>query len=130
MPPNAASGSLSRHRSISTDHPLDTPQGSPITTPNTRKRQRIDYAQLYNSRGTTPTPVIPSPQQSPRRQAPLAQIVAPRPPRIRPPQATRTSRLTPLFDPRGRSPISHLRQNVIEVVDADEKVSKITKHKW
>lgn len=129
MSSNAPIGSLRRRRGPSADQRLDTPQGSPTTTPNTRKRQRVDYIQLNSiSRATTPTPTAPSPRQTPRRQALLAQQVV-QCPRTQSPQATRTGRPRPLFDPQGRQPLSRTRQNVIEVADAIGKVSQIAKHK-
>lgn len=82
MPLRAASVALRQRRSVSVDHWSGTLQDSPTTTPNTRKRQHINYTNLDNSRATTPTPNIPSarplvptPRRSPRRQAPLAQQV-------------------------------------------------------
>jgi hypothetical protein len=78
MPPNVLIGSLSRRRSLSAENLSVTPtQGSPLT-PNTRKRQRLDYSQLYN-RGRMPTPT-PTIAPSPSRARPaMAQMQAPRP---------------------------------------------------
>ena len=72
MAPNALSGSLKRRRTSDTDQ-------QSLTTPNTRKQQRLNYQELHNiSILTTPTSTntspCPSPRRSPRQLAPIARI--------------------------------------------------------
>ena len=124
MPLHASSGSLRRRRSPSVD---DTPC-SPTTTPNTRKRQRIDYAQLHNrGRSTTPTPAptyTPTVSQHPD---PIAQMLPQSRPRMQPRDPLRPR---PLFVPTGRQPVLQPSTTTIEVARSLEKESGITKHKW
>jgi hypothetical protein len=130
MPPNASSGSLRQHQSLSTDHWSGTPQDSPNITPNTRKRQRLNYAQLHNKdRSTTPTPAVTSPRPSAitsRYPASTAHIQPP-PARARPP--SNNNRQPPLFVPAGRQSILQPYITVIQVTDPAKKVFGIAKHK-
>lgn len=123
MSVNTSIGSLTRRRSPSVDDWSDTP----LETPNTRKHQRLDYAQLH-SRGKTPSPApVSTVSPNRRRLAPMARIQSLQP------RAQLVSNIQPrpLFLP-DREPILQPSRTVVEVTDPSntQKTSGIAKHKW
>lgn len=126
MPSNTPPSARRRRTTRDVDHY----SASPTTTPITRKRQRIDYAELHSGRrSATPTSLTPS-ANSPRRPsrsiAPTVPIQSQ--PRPRPfPPFERLSTFLP-----DRQPILDPPQSVIQVSDPSgaQKESKIAKTKW
>lgn len=115
----------------------DTPSETSPSTPNTRKRQRVDYVRLHNGppRRVSPTPTASQP--SPRRPAPIAQIQSLTPRfQSRPPSRVRHNRHaknTTLFLPE-REPTLSASSAIITVDSSPSgpqpKVSSIKKHAW
>jgi hypothetical protein len=112
----------------------DTPNTNSPSTPETRKRQRVDYLRLHNGppRGASPTPL--SPQQITAPSAPVARMLPPSRPRIRQPRTRPSGRQnTPLFLPE-RDPILAPSSTVINVDSntpgSQPRESGINKHAW
>ncbi|SRR6266536_1131401 len=92
---------------ITRSHP-NSPNDYPLNTPNTRKRQQLDYARLHNGppRGASPT-LISLIQNT----APVAQMCPRYRPRTRPPY---TRQNKPLFLPE-HDPLLGLSSTVITI---------------
>ena len=131
MPLNVSSGCLRRRRSPNADHWPGTPTQDSLRTPNTRKRQRVDYSQLHN-RGREPTPT-PTATITPNRPRPaaLTRVGA---------QAPRTHTRQPTLDRSGRvqrpslflpdrDPILQPSSTIIQVAKPTRKESGIEKRK-